>query len=401
MVIEPKIWGFLCTTAHPVGCAANVADQIRVTQTQNRRAPGPKRALVIGASTGYGLAARITAAFGYGAATLGVFSEKQARGRRPASAGWYNAAAFEQQADAAGLTNLSINGDAFSDATREHAIDLIKTEMGGSADLVVYSLAAPTRRLPDSGEVVHTAIKPIGTEFFGPTINTDTDRIVDAHIEPASDAEIEATRRVMGGEDWALWLDALAEAGVLADNAKTVAFSYLGPEVTRPIYRDGTIGRAKQDLEATASTLRERHASRGLDARVAVLKSIVTQASAAIPVIPLYLSLVSRVMKGQGLQEGAIEQQNRLFRDALYPADDTPIGVDDQGRIRLDDRELSDPVQQACRELWPQINNETLSTHTDYAGYKHDFLRLFGFDRADIDYAADVEAKVAMNCRQV
>lgn len=401
MIIEPNIWGFLCTTAHPLGCAANVADQIRVTQTRSAQAPGPKRALVIGASTGYGLAARITAAFGYGAATLGVFSEKQARRRRPASAGWYNAAAFEQQANAAGLTNLSINGDAFSKAVREQAIDLIRTDLGGSVDLVVYSLAAPARRLPDSGDVVHTAIKPIGAAFSGPTINTDKDRIVDAHIGPASDDEIEATRRVMGGEDWALWLDALAEAGVLADNARTVAFSYLGPDITRPIYRDGTIGRAKQDLEATACALRGRHDARGLDARVAMLKSIVTQASAAIPVIPLYLSLVSRVLKDQGLQEGAIEQQNRLFHDALYPADGAPADVDDQGRIRLDDRELSERVQQACRELWPEINNETLLTHTDYAGYKHDFLRLFGFDRADIDYAADVQAKVAMNCRQI
>lgn len=394
MIIKPRVWGFICTTAHPVGCELNVFDQINATRKSGTRADGPKRVLVIGASTGYGLAARITTAFGFGAATLGVFFEKPGKDTKPGTAGWYNSAAFDKFAKQAGLQSLSINGDAFSDATRALAIETIKQEMGGQIDLVIYSLASPARRLPDSGELVHTALKPIGKPFAGRTIDTDQDTIVDVTVEPATQQEIDHTIKVMGGEDWALWMAALNDAGVLAENVKTVAFSYIGPEVTWPIYWNGTIGRAKQHLDATAAELR----ARGMDVRVAVMKSIVTQASAAIPVIPLYVSLVYRVMKEQKLHEGAIEQQNRLFREFLYRADHQPPATDEHGHLRLDDRELCDAVQQACKNLWPRVSNENLLELTDYAGYKQDFLRLFGFTRQDVDYEAEVSTRMHFDC---
>lgn len=398
MIVKPKVWGFICTTAHPRGCELNVRDQIEATRQQGRRTNGPKRVLVIGASTGYGLAARITAAFGFGAATLGVFFEKPGKDNRSGSAGWYNAAAFDKFAREAGLKTYSLNGDAFSDATRAHALGIIRNEMGGPVDLVIYSLAAPARRLPDSGELVHTALKPIGTPFSGKTIDTDNDCLAEVTLEPASEQEIADTVRVMGGEDWALWIEALAGAGLLAQNARTIAFSYLGPEITWPIYWHGTIGRAKQHLEHTAATLREKYEGRALDARVAVMKSIVTQASAAIPVIPLYVSLAFKAMKEKGLHEGAIEQQNRLFREYLYRPDDVAGSMDEHGRLRLDDRELRDDVQQACKNQWPQVTNETLFELSDYAGYKQDFLRLFGFVRDDVDYEAEVATKVEFDC---
>ncbi|HET7922524.1 MAG TPA: enoyl-ACP reductase FabV [Gammaproteobacteria bacterium] len=393
MIVEPKVWGFICTTAHPTGCAAHVREQIRaVRQTGGQSARGTKRALIIGASTGYGLAARITAAFGYGAETLGVFFEKPGRGARTASAGWYNAAAFAAEAEAAGLRHWSLNGDAFSDAARARAIEIILHDMGGPVDLVIYSLAAPARRMPDTGTLAQTALKPIGRAFRGRTIDTDRDCLTELVLEPASEQEISDTVVVMGGDDWARWMHALKDAGALAADATTVAFSYLGPEITRPIYRDGTIGRAKAHLEQTAAALR----ASGVDARIAVLKSIVTQASAAIPLIPLYLSLVFKVMKEQGLHEGALEQQQRLFRDFLYRADGAPATLDEAGRLRLDERELGENVQQACQTLWPGITDDTLMSLTDYAGYKQDFLRLFGFGFAGVDYAAEVETQITI-----
>lgn len=398
MIIKPKTWGFLCTTAHPHGCQANVSEQIRATQNRGVGRNGPKRVLVIGASTGYGLAARITAAFGFGATTIGVFHEKPARRRRTASAGWYNAAAFAQNADTAGLKRICINADAFSHATRECVIDQIRRELDGPVDLVIYSLAAAARQLPDSGQTAHAVVKPIHESFIGKTIDTDTERIVDVRLDPATDTEIADTVKVMGGEDWALWIDALAQADVLAAHATTVAFSYLGPEITWPIYAHGTIGRAKQHLETTAQMLRNRYAGQALYARVAVMKSIVTQASVAIPSIPLYLSLVYKVMQDMGLHETAIDQQNRLFRDVLYAADGAMPILDTQGRLRLDDRELRDDVQQACTALWPQINNDNLLELTDYAGYRKAFLNLFGFERGDVDYAADVAIDVSFDC---
>lgn len=398
MIIKPRIWGFICTTAHPVGCEQNVREQIEITRKQGTRADGPKRVLVIGASTGYGLAARITAAFGFSAATLGIFFEKPGRETKTGTAGWYNSAAFEKFARRDGLQSWSINGDAFSDATRARAIEIIKNEMGGKLDLVVYSLAAPARRLPETGELIHTALKPIGASFTGKTIDTDKDTLVDVSVEPATEKEISDTVTVMGGDDWALWINALQDAGVLAESAKTIAFSYIGPEVTWPIYWHGTIGRAKQHLEATASQLRTQHAAHGLDARVAVLKSIVTQASAAIPVIPLYVSLVFKIMKEKGLHEGAIEQQNRLFRDFLYRTEHQPAVLDAEGHLRLDERELRDDVQQACKAIWPRVTNDNLFELTDYAGYKRDFLTLFGFTRDDVDYEADVATVVDFDC---
>ncbi|MDN5869336.1 MAG: trans-2-enoyl-CoA reductase family protein [Nitrococcus sp.] len=393
MIIEPRIWGFLCTTAHPAGCAANVRAAIAATRRLGTRNDGPTRVLVVGASSGYGLAARITAAFGFGAATLGVFKEKPAKKRKTASAGWYHAAAFQRMADEAGLTSFSLNADAFADATRERAMELIRNQLGGSVDLVIHSLAAPMRTLPATGETLHTVLKPIGKAFHGTTIDTDTDRLEQVSVEPANRQEIDDTVRVMGGEDWQLWIEALAGAGLLADAARTLAFSYLGPELTSPIYRHGTIGRAKAHLEQTARNL-SRRCGRDDFARVAVLKSIVTQASAAIPVIPLYLSVVRRVLCERGLEEGAIDQQNRLFRDFLHPEREPAPPVDEAGRVRLDERELSDEVQAACRAIWPRIDNDNLAKLTDYAGYKRTFLNLYGFARDDVDYSVDVDPVV-------
>jgi enoyl-[acyl-carrier protein] reductase/trans-2-enoyl-CoA reductase (NAD+) len=401
VIIKPKVWGFICTTAHPLGCEKNVRDQIASTAAQGRRSDGPQRVLVIGASTGYGLAARITAAFGYGAATLGVFFEKPARGPKTASAGWYNSAAFHKLATAAGLKAVSLNGDAFSDAARARAVEAIRNDLGGPVDLVIYSLAAPARRLPENGELVHTALKPIGAVYSGKTIDTDRDALVDVSVEPATEQEVADTVRVMGGEDWSLWIEALEAAGCLASGARTVALTYVGPEATWPIYWHGTIGRAKQHLEATARRLRERHASRGLSAQVAVMKSVVTQASAAIPVIPLYVSLVFRIMQQQGLQEEPVDQMNRLFRERLYRSDSAAPATDAEGRLRLDDRELDAGVQRACKELWPRVTSENLFELTDYAGYKRRFLQLFGFARPDVDYEADVDTGTDFDCIQL
>ncbi len=392
MVIQPRTWGFICTTAHPAGCAANVREQIARARAGGGRRDGPRRVLVVGASTGYGLAARIQAAFGFGAATLGVFLEKPATARKSASAGWYNTAAFEDAARQAGLASVSLNADAFAHATRERAIELIERELGGPVDLVIYSLAAPARRLPDSGDTVRTTLRPIGEAFAGTTIDTEKDRLARIRVEPADPPDIANTVAVMGGDDWHLWIDALAAADMLATDARTVAFSYLGPELTWPIYRHGTIGRAKAHLEQRARTLCEQ-AGREDFARVAILKSIVTQASAAIPVIPLYLSVVSRILRERGLDEDAIDQQARLFHDFLYPRSGVaPVDVD--GRLRLDERELAADIQDACKALWPRINDDNLFELTDYADYKRRFLNLFGFERDDIDYTADIDPQV-------
>ena len=395
MIVKPRIWGFICTTAHPTGCAANLREQIAALQ--DVRGPGPKRVLVIGASTGYGLAARVTAAFGYGAATLGVFYEKPGKDNKPGSAGWYNSAAFDAAAKERGLTSLNLNGDAFCDAARAKAIQMIRESLGGPVDLVIYSLASPQRRRPGSEAPAHTVLKPIGAPYVGRTIDTDKDQLAEVHIEPANEQEIADTVAVMGGEDWALWLDALYEAGVMAPQAKTLAFSYIGPEVTWPIYWHGTIGRAKQHLEETAKSLRAQHP--GLDARVAILKSIVTQASAAIPVIPLYVAIVFKVMKQLGLQESAIGQMRRLFAERLYQGGAVPL--DAAGRVRLDEREMQPEVQEACKRLWPQVSDANLMQITDYAGYKQDFLKNFGFGRGDVDYEADVATRVDFDCVQL
>ncbi|MEW5834858.1 MAG: enoyl-ACP reductase FabV [Pseudomonadota bacterium] len=398
MIINPKVRGFICITAHPVGCAKNVLEQIDITRASSQSGQGPKRVLVIGASTGYGLASRITAAFGYGAATLGVFFEKPSSETKTGTAGWYNSAAFDQAAKAAGLTAKSINGDAFSDETRARTIEMIKAEMGGPIDLVVYSLASPVRKLPGTGEVKRSALKTIGETFSATSIDTNRDTVITATVEPATEQEIADTVAVMGGEDWALWIEALNQAGVLAKDATTIAYSYVGTSITWPIYWHGTLGRAKQHLDNTAHTMRERYAAQGLKAYVGVMKSVVTQASAAIPVIPLYVSMVFKIMKAKGIHEGTIEQANRLFRDFLYRADGSAPPVDEEHRLRLDDWELRDDVQSECKALWPTVTTENLNQLTDYAGYRHDFLKLFGFDRSDVDYTQDVPADVRFDC---
>ncbi|MEQ5856843.1 trans-2-enoyl-CoA reductase family protein [Halomonas sp. EF61] len=388
MIIKPKVRGFICTTTHPVGCEKNVLEQIEATRVRGLDASkGPKKVLVIGASSGYGLAARVTAAFGYGADTLGVFFEKPGSEKKPGTAGWYNSAAFDKFAKQEGLYSKSINGDAFSHEARDKAIELIKADMG-QIDLVVYSLASPVRKLPDSGELKRSCLKPIGETYRATAIDTNKDTIIEAQVEPATEQEIADTIDVMGGQDWELWMEALSEAGVLAPGARSVAFSYIGTEITWPIYWHGALGKAKEDLDRAASAIDDSLKQSGGGANVAVLKSVVTQASAAIPVMPLYIAMVYRVMKEQGLHEGTIDQLNRLFGERLYGGEAT---TDDVGRLRLDDWELRDDVQQACKDLWPQVTSDNLFDITDYAGYKHEFLKLFGFERDDVDYDADVD----------
>lgn len=393
MIIHPKVRGFICTTTHPTGCEHNVAEQIDITKARGVRDDGPRKVLVIGASSGYGLAARITAAFGYGADTLGVFFEKAGTEKRPGTAGWYNSAAFDKFAKKQGLYAKSINGDAFSNEARDQVIELINNEMGGEVDLVVYSLASPVRKLPDTGEVKRSALKPIGETYTSTAIDTNKDTIIEASVEPASEQEIDDTVTVMGGQDWELWINALSDAGVLADNARTVAFSYIGTDITWPIYWHGALGKAKADLDATAKRLDEKLKGQGGSANVAVLKSVVTQASAAIPVMPLYISMVQKIMEEKGLDEGPIEQLNRLFRERLYP-ESGQGATDEEGRFRVDDWELKDEVQDECKALWPQVTTENLFDLTDYAGYKHQFLKLFGFEIDAVDYDADVNPAV-------
>ena len=390
MIIEPKTRGFICTTAHPVGCEQNIREEIDITRKQGPIKHGPKRALVVGSSSGYGMASRIVSAFGAEASTIGVFFEKAPTEKRTASAGWYNAAAFDKLAREAGLYAKSFNGDAFSHAAKEKVIELIREDLG-QIDLLVYSLASPVRKMPDSGETVRSALKPIGKPFRSTAIDTNRDEIIEAEVEPATDEEIAGTVTVMGGEDWKLWIDALKEAGVLAKGFKTVAYSYIGTEITWPIYWEGALGKAKQHLDQTAATLRESLADIDGEANVAMLKSVVTQASAAIPVMPLYLSIVFKVMKEKGLHEGCIEQINRLFRTGLYGEG---AEIDEEKRYRLDDWELRDDVQQACRDIWPQVTTENLFELTDYASYKKEFLKLFGFGVEGVDYSADVSPLV-------
>ncbi|MEH6419936.1 enoyl-ACP reductase FabV [Pseudomonas sp. CGJS7] len=398
MIIKPKVRGFICVTTHPLGCELNVRDQIQTTRALGARGNGPKKVLVIGASSGYGLAARIAAAFGYGADTLGVFFEKPGSESKPGTAGWYNSAAFDKFAKAEGLYCRSINGDAFSDEVRAQAIELIKNEMGGQVDLVVYSLASPVRKLPGTGEIVRSALKTIGAPYTSSAIDTNKDTVIQATIEPATEQEIADTVTVMGGQDWELWIDALERADALAPGARTVAFSYIGTEITWPIYWHGALGKAKVDLDQTAHRLNARLAKHGGSANVAVLKSVVTQASSAIPVLPLYIALVFKVMKEKGLHEGPIEQLNRMYGERMYRQDGQPAATDDEQRLRLDDWELREDVQAQCTALWPQVTTENLFEISDYAGYKHEFLKLFGFERDDVDYEADVNPDVRFDC---
>lgn len=396
MIIKPKIRGFICTTTHPVGCEANVKEQIAYTKAQGPIKNAPKRVLVVGSSSGYGLSSRITAAFGGGAATIGVFFEKPGTDKKPGTAGFYNAAAFDKLAHEAGLYAKSLNGDAFSHQAKQKAIELIKQDLG-QIDMVVYSLASPVRKLPETGELIRSSLKPIGQTYTATAVDTNKDIIIEASIEPATEQEIADTVTVMGGQDWELWIHALAEAGVLAQGCKTVAYSYIGTELTWPIYWDGALGKAKMDLDRAASALNEQLSVLGGTANVAVLKSVVTQASSAIPVMPLYIAMVFKKMREQGVHEGCIEQIYRMFSQRLYKEDGSAPEVDEQNRLRLDDWELREDIQKHCRELWPQITTENLKELTDYVEYKEEFLKLFGFGVDGVDYEADVDTEVAFD----
>lgn len=395
MLIEPKIRGFICTTAHPQGCAANVAEQIAYVQ-QQPHIQGPKRVLVIGASTGYGLASRIVSAFGAGAATIGVFFERPAVGSRTASAGWYNSAAFEEAAQKQGLYAKSINGDAFSDDIKQATIDLIQQDWGGEVDLVIYSLASPKRQHPETGEVFNSCLKPIGQVYTNKTIDVMTGAISEVSLEPATEAEIEQTVAVMGGDDWQRWMQQLSAAGVLAKGVMTVAYTYIGPELTFPLYHRGTIGRAKADLECHAIAINQLLSSYQGKAFISVNKALVTQASAAIPVVPLYISILYKIMKAQGLHEGCIEQIERLFQTQLYPTHEHAPSLDAHGRIRIDDWEMRPEIQAEVSACWEQVHSGNSQQITDVQGYRAEFERLFGFGIAGINYQADVDPDVTI-----
>ncbi|MGG4143346.1 enoyl-ACP reductase FabV [Paenibacillus algorifonticola] len=393
MIIQPKTRGFICTTAHPEGCAEQVHRQIKYVASKPAIA-GPRNVLVIGASTGYGLASRIVSSFAAGANTIGVYFDKAAEGARTASAGWYNSAAFEKAAAEAGRKSYSIVGDAFSDEIKAQTIDLIRSELG-SIDLVVYSVASPRRTHPKTGETFSSVIKPIGETYTNKTVNFHSGDVTEATIEPATEEEISQTIAVMGGEDWQMWIDQLEEAGVLADGATTVAYSYIGPEITHAVYREGTIGYAKNDLEATAKRLSEQLSTKGGRAYVSVNKALVTQSSSAIPVVPLYISALYKVMKEKGTHEGCIEQMYRLFSDRLYNASGETL-VDDRGLIRVDDWEMRPEIQAEVAKLWSELTTENVYELSDLAGYRKEFFQLFGFETDGIDYEADANPDVAI-----
>lgn len=384
MIISPKIRGFICTTAHPEGCAAHVQEQIDYVKSKPALENCPKRVLVVGSSTGYGLASRIVPAFGGGAKTIGVFFEREGTEGKTATAGWYNSAAFESAAAKEGLYARSFNGDAFSSEMKTQVIDAIKADLG-QVDMIIYSLASPRRTDPVTGEVYKSVLKPTGVTYTNKNLNTDKKEIEMVTIEPANEDEIAQTVKVMGGEDWKLWIDAMQEAGVLADGFKTVAYSYIGPELTWAIYTDGTIGRAKLHLEETA---KEMNAAFGAGtAVVSVNKALVTQASSAIPVVPLYISILYKIMKAKGLHEGCIEQIHRLFADH-YGAEGGPK-LDDKGRIRIDDWEMRPEVQAEIESIWAGVTTETIDDVSDFEGYQKEFYRLFGFGLGGVDYSAE------------
>lgn len=387
MIVKPKIRGFLCTTAHPEGCAKQVNKQIEFVNSKNKLKNSPQRVLVIGSSTGYGLASRIVAAFGSGASTIGVFYEKPPTDTRTASAGWYNSSAFEEAAKKAGIYAKSFNGDAFSAELKQQVIECIQNEFDGKVDLIIYSLAAP-KRLDPNGVLYSSALKPVGEPYSDKTVDIMSGKVSNITIEPATPEEIEGTEKVMGGEDWELWIDELVKADLLSPGVQTVAYSYIGPEMTYPIYREGTIGLAKEDLEKTAEDLNARlqHHCQGR-ALVSVNKALVTQASAAIPVVPLYISLLYKVMKEANIHETCIEQIWRLFSDYLYVDD---ISVDEKQRIRIDDLEMREDIQQKVAELWAQVSTENIEQVSDIFGYREEFNQLFGFEVDGVDYNEEV-----------
>ncbi len=390
MIIKPRTRGFICTTAHPQGCARQVQEQIDYVK-ERTALQGPRNVLVIGASAGYGLASRIVAAFGAGANTVGIYRHGERGGGRPASAGWYNSAAFEAAAQQAGLKSYSVTGDAFTDETKQKAVDLIREELG-QVDLVVYSVASARRTNHRTGETSNSVLKPIGKPYTNKTVNFHDGDVYDITIEPATDDEIRETVDVMGGEDWQMWIDALRDGGVLSDDATTIAYSYIGSRITQEIYREGTIGQAKDHLEATAKHLNEQLGASGGRAFVTVSKALVTQSSSAIPVVPLYISALYKVMKGKGIHEGCIEQTYRLFADRLYSSEGVPL--DAEGRIRIDDWEMRDDVQEEVAKIWAAITTDNIFQLTDLEGYRREFFQLFGFETDGVDYEADVDPNV-------
>lgn len=387
MIIKPKVRGFICTTAHPDGCFKAVEEQIEYVKSQTRFY-GPKNVLVIGASTGYGLASRIAATFGADAKTIGVFYEKPAEGERTASAGWYNSSAFEQIAQQDGHYAKSINGDAFSEDIKAQAAHLIRKDLK-QVDLIIYSLATPRRAHPVTGQVYTSVLKPTEYVFSGKTVDVFRGEIKNVAIEPATEEEIAHTVAVMGGEDWEMWIDYLAKENLLADGILTVAYSYIGPELTYGLYKEGTIGKAKAHLKASADKLNQKLASIHGQAMVSVEKAVVTQSSAAIPVVPLYISILFKIMKERGTHEGCIEQMYRLFNEHLYSPN--PPSRDDEGYIRIDDLEMQDDIQKKISWLWGNVSTDNLMQETDISGYREDFYRLFGFNMPGINYDADVD----------
>lgn len=385
MIIEPRMRGFICLTSHPEGCEQNVVNQINYIKSKGK-IDGPKNVLVIGASTGFGLASRITSAIGSDASTIGVFFEKPPQEGKPGSPGWYNTAAFQKLAQAQGLYAKGINGDAFSNEVKDKTLALIKEDLG-KIDLVIYSLASPVRMNPKTGVLHKSVLRPIGQTFTNKTVDFHTGIVSEVTITPANDEDIDNTVEVMGGDDWDMWIDALLKADLLSDNAKTVAYSYIGPSLTEPVYRKGTIGRAKDHLEATAFSITEKLKAINGNAYVSVNKALVTQASSAIPVIPLYISLLYKVMKANGTHEGCIEQIQRLYSERLYTGKE--IATDEAGRIRIDDWEMREDVQAEVAKLWIEATTESLPNIGDLAGYKSDFLHLFGFDNSAVDYTKD------------
>lgn len=389
MIVQPKIRGFICTTAHPAGCARRVQDEIDYVQKQAPVPQGPKKALIIGASTGYGLSSRIVAAFGGSrAATIGVFFEREAENGRTATAGYYNSVAFDQKAREAGLYAKSFNGDAFSDEMKQKVMETIKKDLG-SVDLVIYSLASPRRQHPKTGQLAKSVLKPVGTTFTNKSLDLDSNSLENVTLMPATQEEIDQTISVMGGEDWEMWIETLKNAGLLERPALTVAYSYIGPELTRAVYRNGTIGKAKDHLEATARKLDDQLKECGGRALISVNKALVTQSSSAIPFIPLYFILLKKVMREKRVDEDCIGQIQRLFATRLYIGG--PVPVDEHGFVRLDDREMLPDVQREVRANWDNLSDGNLNQYADLNGYQKDFLRLFGFGLEGVNYNAEVE----------
>ncbi|MBN12487.1 MAG: enoyl-[acyl-carrier-protein] reductase FabV [Opitutaceae bacterium] len=392
MIIRPKVRGFVCVTAHPTGCAANVQEQIDYVKSQSPVENGAKNVLIVGASTGYGLASRIAAAFGCGANTLGIYFERPSERGRTATPGWYNSVALEKAAKTDGLYASSINGDAFSNEIKEQAIERIKSDMG-KIDLVIYSLASPRRTDPNTGDTYRSALKPIGADYSNKYLDTDKRSIQEATVEAATDKDIQNTVKVMGGSDWELWIQALKDADLLSEGFKTVAYDYIGPKVTWPIYKDGTIGQAKVDLRRAQAAINESVSDLGGEAHVSVNKAVVTQASSAIPGVNLYITILFKIMKELGGHEGCIEQMQRLFSDRLYNQGGN-VPIDELGLIRMDDWEMEEKIQDAVTKVWPLVSTENLEELTDFEGYQTDFLRLFGFGIKGVDYEAEVEPEV-------